>query len=186
MDTKNKHYETTQSSNPDSSICEPLRYMQRLRDYYLALGYDNPYNWAAYSDVPFTKLEKPIAESKIGLITTAAPYKDGAGDQGPYAPYNAAAKFYKAYAGDTNKVDFLGISHVGYDRKYSTAEDINSFFPLQALKRAERAGRVGELSARYYGAPTNRSQETTIKQDCSDLLNFVSDDGVDAVLLVPN
>ena len=172
MDAKNKHYETNQSSNPDSSICEPLRYMQRLRDYYLALGYDNPYNWAAYSDVPFTKLEKPIAESKIGLITTAAPYKDGAGDQGPYAPYNAAAKFYKAYAGDTNKVDFLGISHVGYDRKYSTAEDINSFFPLQALKRA--------------GAPTNRSQATTIRQDCSDLLNFVSDDGVDAVLLVPN
>ena len=27
-------------------------YMQRLRDYYLALGYGNPYRWAQYADVP--------------------------------------------------------------------------------------------------------------------------------------
>ena len=172
--------------NSEQPILESVPYMQRLRDYYLALGYGNPYQWASYSEVPFATLTKPLAESKIGLITTAAPYKEGAGDQGPKAPYNAAAKFYKVYSGNTDQVDFLGISHVGYDRKYSTAEDINSFFPLEALKRAERQGRVGQLSARYYGAPTNRSQATTIKKDCSDLLNLLRQDNVDVVILVPN
>ena len=170
----------------EDRILESVPYMQRLRDYYLALGYGNPYQWASYSEVPFATLTKPLSESKIGLITTAAPYKEGAGDQGPRAPYNAAAKFYKVYSGNTNQVDFLGISHVGYDRKYSTAEDINSFFPLEALKRAERQGRVGQLSARYYGAPTNRSQATTIKKDCSDLLDLLRQDDVDVVVLVPN
>ena len=170
----------------EDRILESVPYMQRLRDYYLALGYGNPYQWASYSEVPFATLTKPLSESKIGLITTAAPYKEGAGNQGPKAPYNAAAKFYKVYSGNTNQVDFLGISHVGYDRKYSTAEDINSFFPLEALKRAERQGRVGQLSARYYGAPTNRSQATTIKQDCSDLLDLLRQDDVDVVVLVPN
>ena len=173
-------------TNSEEPILESVPYMQRLRDYYLALGYGNPYQWAAYSEVPFTTLTRPLAHSKIGLITTAAPYKKGAGDQGPGAPYNAAAKFYEVYAGNTDQVDFLGISHVGYDRKYSTAEDINSFFPLEALRRAQQRGRVGELSTRYYGAPTNRSQATTIQQDCSDLLDLVKKDGVDVVLLVPN
>ena len=186
MDVEKKPNETNQLSRSIGSLSEPIRYMQRLRDYYLALGYGNPYQWASYSDAPFKKLEKPLAKSKIGLITTAAPFKKGAGDQGPNAPYNAAAKFYKAYTGNINQVDFLGISHLGYDRKYSTAEDINSFFPLEALKRAELAGKVGELSTRYYGAPTNRSQATTIKKDCTDLLNFIEEDGVDTVLLVPN
>ena len=173
-------------TNSEEPILESVPYMQRLRDYYLALGYGNPYQWATYSEAPFTTLTRPLAESKIGLITTAAPYKEGAGDQGPRAPYNAAAKFYEVYAGNIDQVDFLGISHVGYDRKYSTAEDINSFFPLEALKRARQKGRVGELSTKYYGAPTNRSQATTVQQDCSDLLDLVEKDSVDAVLLVPN
>ena len=70
-----------------------LNYMQRMRDYYLALDYDNPYRWANFTDVPFRPLRKPVADSRVGLVTTAAPFKPDAGDQGPGAPYNAAAKF---------------------------------------------------------------------------------------------
>src|SRR5215472_1572110 len=69
----------------------PIPYMQRTRDYYLALGYENPYRWASFTEVPFASLAKPLARARIGLITTAAPYRPEAGDQGPGAPYNAAA-----------------------------------------------------------------------------------------------
>ena len=61
----------------------PIPYMQRTRDYYLALGYGNPYRWAHFADVPFTPLAKPLAQSRVALITTAAPYQPGVGDQGP-------------------------------------------------------------------------------------------------------
>ncbi len=164
----------------------PVPYMQRLRDYYLALGYGNPYRWAQYADVPFTPVEKPLSESRLGLITTAGPLKEGAGDQGPGAAYNAAAKFYEVYSASTDDDQFLGISHLGYDRKYSTAEDINSFFPLKAVRSAVSDGRIGELSSRYYGTPTNRSQVTTINQDCADLLGLLREDKVDFALLVAN
>ena len=30
---------------------EPIRYMERTRDWYLALGYGNPYRWAHFDDV---------------------------------------------------------------------------------------------------------------------------------------
>src|ERR1700747_2314551 len=79
----------------------PIPYMQRIRDYYLALGYAAPYRWAHYAEVPFEPLKKPLAECRVALITTAAPYQPGKGDQGPGALYNAAAKFYRVYSEDT-------------------------------------------------------------------------------------
>jgi hypothetical protein len=164
----------------------PVNYMQRMRDYYLALGYSNPYQWAHNPDVPFQALTKPVRASRIGLVTTAAPLKPGAGDQGPGAPYNAAAKFYRVYAGNASRNDFLGISHVSYDRDYTTADDIGSYFPLKALRSAKADGHVGELSPRFYGLPTNRSQATTLNQDCADLLAMLQEDEVDLTILVAN
>ena len=68
----------------------PIPYMQRTRDYYLALGYGNPYRWAHYTQVPFTPFSKPLADARVAFVTTAAPYQPGVGDQGPGAAYNAA------------------------------------------------------------------------------------------------
>ena len=79
----------------------PIPYRQRISEYYQALGYGAPYRWAHYAEVPFTPFSKPLAESRIGLVTTAAPYQPGKGDQGPGAPYNAAPKFYTIYSGDS-------------------------------------------------------------------------------------
>ena len=58
----------------------PIPYMQRIRAYYLALGYGTPYRWAHYAEVPFQSLRKPLAECRVALITTAAPYQPGKGD----------------------------------------------------------------------------------------------------------
>src|SRR3974377_1320213 len=80
----------------------PIPYMQRIREYYLALGYATPYRWAHYVEVPFQALRNPLAESRVALIPPAAPYQPGKGDQGPGAPYNAAAKFYTVYSGDSS------------------------------------------------------------------------------------
>jgi D-proline reductase (dithiol) PrdB len=162
----------------------PIPYMQRIRDYYQALGYGAPYRWANYAEVPFAPLKKPLAESRIGLITTAAPHQACKGDQGPGAAYNAAAKFYTVYSGDSAAKHDLRISHIGYDRTHTTAEDSSTWFPLPALRRAASAGRIGELAPRFHGTPTNRSHRATLDQDCPELLARVREDKVDAVVLV--
>ena len=63
----------------------PINYMQRTRDWYLALGYGNPYRWAHYADAPFQPLGKALAQATVALITTAAPYQPDKGNQGPGA-----------------------------------------------------------------------------------------------------
>jgi D-proline reductase (dithiol) PrdB len=161
----------------------PIPYRQRIREYYQALGYGAPYRWAHYAEVPFAPLNKPLVESRIGLVTTAAPYQGGKGDQGPGAPYNAAPKFYTVYSGDTAIDHDLRISHIAYDRDHTTAEDSNSWFPLPQLRRAAAAGRIGEVAPRFHGLPTNRSHRVTIGQDCPELLARIREDRVDAVIL---
>lgn len=165
---------------------EPIEYRRRIREYYLALGYEHPYQWAHYQTVPFTRLKKPLAATNIALVTTAAPYKPEAGAQGPGAPYNGAAKFYAVYEFDLHAEPDLRISHVAYDRDHTTAEDRNTWLPIAQLKAAEDEGIVGPLLSRGFGLPTNRSQRVTIKNDCPDLLSRLQQGGADAVILVPN
>ena len=164
----------------------PIPYLQRIRDYYQALGYGAPYQWAHYADVPFRPLAKPLSRSRVAIITTAAPYQPDKGDQGPRAPYNAAAKFYTVYSGDTTKDHDLRISHVAIDRKHTTAEDSASYFPLTQLRQQAALGRISSVAPRFHGVPTNRSHRVTLEVDCPEIVTRCKADGADAAILVPN
>ncbi|HSC62120.1 MAG TPA: reductase [Caldimonas sp.] len=165
----------------------PIAYLARVREYYQALGYGAPYQWAHYADAPYRPLGKPLSSSRVALVTTAAPYQADKGDQGPGAPYNAAAKFFSVYSGDASRNDHdLRISHVAIDRQHTTATDAATWFPLAALRRAEAAGRVGAIAPRFHGAPTNRSHRTTLGVDGPEIVARCRADGADAAILVAN
>ena len=163
----------------------PIRYMDRTRDYYQALGFA-PYRWAHFTDAPFEPLGIPLARARVALITTAAPFQPGAGDQGPRAAYNASAKFYQVYSASVDSKPDLRISHVGYDRANTVPEDLDAYVPLARLHDAVAAGRIGGLTPRFHGAPTNRSHRVTVETDAPELLRRCREDGADAVVLVPS
>ncbi|MFL5250148.1 MAG: glycine/sarcosine/betaine reductase selenoprotein B family protein, partial [Myxococcales bacterium] len=160
--------------------------MERTREYYAALGYGEPYRWAHHEHVPFQPLRKPLSQSRVTLVTTAAPYQPDKGDQGPGARYNAAAKFYRVYSLDSAEDHDLRISHVAIDRDHTTAEDPGTWFPLPELRRAAASGRIGSVAPRIHGAPTNRSHRVTLEVDCPEIVARCQSDAVDAAILVPN
>src|SRR5439155_19054566 len=125
-------------------------------------------------------LSQPLSECLIALITTAAPYQPGKGDQGPGAPYNGKAKFYAVYSGDAAKDHDLRISHIAIDRKHTTAEDSSTYFPLAELRRSAAAGRIGSVAPRFHGVPTNRSHRVTLEIDCPEIVARCKSDGADA------
>src|SRR5205085_12291826 len=51
----------------------PIGYTERTRHYYRALGYANDYVWSHFDDVPFVRLKKPLAQTRVALMTTASP-----------------------------------------------------------------------------------------------------------------
>jgi D-proline reductase (dithiol) PrdB len=164
----------------------PIPYMARTREYYAAIGYTTPYRWAHYVDAPFQPLRKPLRQSRVALITTAAPFDPAKGDQGPGAKYNGGAKFFQVYDGNTLKAHDVRISHIAYDRVHTTAADSGTWFPLPQLHRLAREGQIGEVAPRFFGAPTNRSHRVTIETDAPDILARCREDEVDAAVLVPN
>jgi D-proline reductase (dithiol) PrdB len=164
----------------------PIQYMARTRDYYAAIGYTTPYRWAHHAGAPFQPLNKPLAQSRVALITTAAPFDPAKGDQGPGAKYNGGAKFYAVYDGDTSREHDVRISHIAYDRMHTTADDSGTWFPLPQLRRLARERRIGEVAPRFFGAPTNRSHRVTLDTDAPEILARCKADNVDAAVLVPN
>jgi hypothetical protein len=169
---------------PDAD--EPIPYMARTRAYYAALGYPVPYRWAHHHDAPFQPLAKPLAASRVALVTTAALYEPEKGEQGPGAPYNGAAKFFAVYSASTDDTADLRISHIAYDRDHTSAADPATYFPLKALQEAASRGRFGSIASRFHGLPTNRSHRATTETDAPELLARCRADGVDVAILVPN
>lgn len=164
---------------------QPIPYMERTHAWYAALGYGTPYRYAHFEDVPFQPLARPLRDCVLTLVTTAAPFQPGKGPQGPGAPYNAGAKFFVPYAGDTAQDHDLRIAHVAIDRKHTSMEDSNSWFPLPLMRRWAGEGRF-RLAPRFHGAPTNRSQRHTMEVDIPVILQRCVEDGVDAAVLVAN
>ena len=54
---------------PEHDVAVP--YMQRTRDYYLKLGYGNPYRWAHYAEVPFTPVPVPDMPLRMSMTLEA-------------------------------------------------------------------------------------------------------------------
>ncbi len=160
-------------------------YIERTRSYYSTLGYP-AYEWASFDDVPLSAMKKPLSDSRLALITTAAPYREELGDQGPGAAYNAAAKFFEVYTADLDPPPDLRISHLGYDRKHSSAEDPKSWLPVLRLQEAVADARLGSLTEQLIGVPTNRSQRVTLEQDAENALSACIDLRADIALLVPS
>ncbi len=161
----------------------PIPYMERSRDYYQALGYPKPYNWAHLADVAFTPLKKPLDRSSITVITTAAPVANGKGDQRPGAPMNPAAQLNEIFSAPRADPPALGISHLHYDRAHTDGADQGVLTPLAALSEAAAAGHIGGLAPRFHGVPLRYSHRLRLVQDGPELLQRLRDDGTDLALL---
>jgi hypothetical protein len=152
-----------------------LSYIDRSREYYGAQGYTRPYTWAHYQEVPFTPLRKPLSECRIGLVTTAG-RKDSSGS-GQLLPR-------ELYAMTADPIPArLYTQHLFWDKKATHTDDVHSFLPLHRLSEYADAGRIGSVSPRFYGVPTDYSQNRTISHDAPQILKWCREDEVDAVLL---
>ena len=152
-----------------------VSYIDRSREYYAANGYAQPYAWATHHDVPFTPLRKPLSEYRVGLVTTAGREELEGASQGRTREF---------YAMSINPAPTrLYTAHLAWDKKATHTDDLDSFLPLNRLAEHAAEGRIGSVSPRFYGVPTDYSQGKTIRRDAPQLLKWCQEDGVDAVLL---
>lgn len=154
---------------------ETVRYIERTRDYYRALGYAKDYVWARFDAVPFTRLAKPLREARIGLVTTAHPHDRSNTDaQGVRHTWSAAV--------DPANLR-LNTDNLAWDRESTHTEDRESFMPVATATALAADGLIDSLAARLHGVPTEYSQRKTLEEDAPVVLARLREDGADAALL---
>ena len=152
-------------------------FIDKSREYYAAYGYPQAYTWAYHTAVPFAPLAKPLAQCRIGLVTTASDVDIGTGIEGLMKKRNV-------YAMPSNPAPGrLFTEHLFWDKDATHTNDLESFLPLKQLSNIARVRRIGSASPRFYGVPTEYSQSRTRLKDAPKILEYAREDGVDAMLL---
>ena len=154
-----------------------VSYIDRSREYYAAQGYSQPYTWAHHDDVPFTPLKKPLSECRVGMVTTAGKWT-------PKLKGRGGGRTRDLYAMAANPAPtrmFTADLFLGQSRTHT--DDVDSFLPLNRLAEYAAGGRIGSVSPRFYGVPTDYSQGKTSLRDAPQILDWCREDGVDAMLL---
>jgi len=154
-----------------------VSYIDRSREYYAAQGYSQPYAWAHHEDTPFTPLQKPISECRVGWVTTAGKMDAEAESQGQ-------RKVRELYAQASNPAPTrMFTADLFWDKGATHTNDIDSFLSLNRLAELVAGGRIKSTSPRFYGVPTEYSQGKTSFRDAPKILEWAREDGVDALLL---
>jgi hypothetical protein len=155
-----------------------VRYIDKTREYYRSEGYERPYEWARFEDVPFVRPARPLAACRVGVVTTSEMARIGeAGiwDDNPrcdvYALPTAAP------------VDRLYSKKESYDRHATTLDDVDSYLPLTRLGEAVTAGRIGSLAPRFQVIYSQYSQRKTMVVDAPEILSQMREDGVDVAVI---
>jgi D-proline reductase (dithiol) PrdB len=136
---------------------EHVRYIDKTREDYIRQGYDKSYQWAEFEDVPFTPLNKPLSQARVGLIGTS----------------EVAVKFDpEKEENSISEEDFRGVYSIpanlpaekfysrtnSFDRNATTLDDVNAFYPIERMREAVADGRIGSMPDWFYGAYNNYSQ----------------------------
>lgn len=160
-----------------------VRYIDKTREYYLRQGYDKPYKWAHFDDVPFTPLSKPLAECRVTLISTGEVEVRGKTLNEDESQMGNVGGVYSIPA-DTPEEDLYSASR-SFDTHATTLEDINALFPIGRLREAVAAGRIGSLTGRLTGVYNAYSQRRTMERDAPEVLRRCREDGADVAVMVP-
>jgi hypothetical protein len=157
-----------------------VSYIDKSREYYAAHGYEKSFQWATNDDTPFTPLDKPLAECRVGLVTTSFLYREDRPAEWP----DGKSKHPYALAVE-RAPERMYTADLSWDKQATHTDDRESFLPLRRCQELVSSGRVGSLSPRFYGVPTDYSIRRTLKVDAPAMLEFMRQDDVDVALLIP-
>ena len=150
-----------------------VSYIDKSREFYLARGFRNPYRWAHNEDASFTPLKKPLSDCRVGLVTTALLAETGRKTKKVYAAPTAPAP------------SSLYTEHISWHKEATHTRDLGSFLPIRRVEECANDHRLGSLSPRFYGVPTDFSQRRTNEEYAPAVLDLCRADAVDVALLFP-
>ncbi len=160
-----------------------VRYIDKTREYYLAEGYDKPYHWAHFDEVPFAPLSKPLSECRVALLSTSdVAIKSDDVENDP--THEILVGNVYSIASDL-PLDQLYSRQVHYDTHATHLDDVNTYHPITRLHEMAESGRIAGVAERTHGVYTSYSHRRTMEVDAPEALKRCREDGVDVAVLTP-
>ncbi len=185
--------ELSDSGDPDPVIDVAYRWQIEAYRGHLGDPDDFPHR---YADTPFARLDKPLADSRVGLITSSGHFVDG-DDPRPFGEENMSQAEAEARIGEFLKVapelssipmdtpgQNLVVRHGGYPVQ-AVAADHQVALPLGHLRTLAEEGVIGETAPSAYSFVGAASQVRLKKQVAAEWAQRMHDEEIDVVLLVP-
>jgi D-proline reductase (dithiol) PrdB len=133
-------------------------------------------------EVAFTSLAKPLAESKMALLTTAGAHLD---DQEPFGVETVAGDHSFRILPDDLDPSRMRFTHTHYDTA-SASEDPNCVFPIDRLHELVDDGRIGAASEVHIGMMGFNPDPTAVAEILAPaVVDVLRDHEVDVALIVP-
>jgi len=155
-------------------------YIRAITERYERLGYA-PYQWYHAEDAPpWTALGKPLADSRLGVLSTAGAYVAG-----QVAFYYKDDTSLRAIASDT-PADRLRFSHITENYLPDARRDPDCVLPLAALREAVAAGELGALADDAFSCMGGIYSQRRVREElCPAVHDAFRAQEVDAALLIP-
>jgi D-proline reductase (dithiol) PrdB len=135
-------------------------------------------------DIPWTAVKKPLAESRIALVTTAGVHHDY---QEPFNMQDPAGDpTFRTIQTQTIEEDYV-ITHDYYDHR-DADKDLNIIVPVTRLKEMVAAGVVGSIARQqvsFMGHIKGAHLDDLMYTYAPQAAAILARDCVDAVLLTP-
>ena len=142
------------------------------------------YPWRCIDPVPWTPLKKPVAQSRLVLVSSAGMVT---ADQQPFDSSIRGGDFsFREIAADVAGTTLIETHRSKVFDHTGIRQDPNLAFPVDRLRELAEAGRIGSLNKRYLsfmGSVTAPGR--LIKRTLPQVVPKLIEDKVDIALLVP-
>jgi len=148
-----------------------------------------------YEDGPWSDLRTPVAQSRVGMLTTSGHFVAG-DDPEPFGEtamtqeeaIDRISDFLRHAPGlseipSSTPTANLRVRHGGYDIR-SAARDANATFPIDRLRSAAADGRIGELASTFFSFP-GATSHGRLRKLLPEWVARIQEEDVDFMLLVP-
>ncbi len=168
---------------------EPIRYIEKTQQYYSRKGKTDAYRYAHFEEGPFQPLLKPLAQSRLVLISSAGfvIVPEDAPEPVPFRGINIGEKEQVEVFPVPSDTPAARIRYVtgAHNRRDSPMQDVDAFFPVTRLRELQAAGRIGSLARDYLRIRPCYSQRKTRELDAPEVLRRCREQGVDVALFAP-
>ncbi|MEZ5229832.1 MAG: hypothetical protein R2710_25170 [Acidimicrobiales bacterium] len=156
-----------------------LSYIDKSREYYAAHGYEKAYEWATNDDAPFTPLSKPLSECKVGAITTSY-----------FLPEDFVYRIpsdlpRKPHVAARSEVERLNNQHLSWAKDETTPRITRASCRWPDSTRRQRPGGSVRCPTGSTVCSPSSVHRQTQRRDTPQLIEWLQEDEVDVVLMIP-